>query len=142
MNEKLQSRIGLKGLEFGEGGGRTKEVVIGAALAIIVVAALVLALYHVFSGPKPKEETLHMHCLKCGYEFTIKNRDLPEDAWDMKTFEIRLDCPECGAKKSCVQMMQCPSCGKWFVKPKEGPLRCPYCKVNVTKYVKERAKKK
>ena len=143
MFERLQSRIGLRNLNFGgEGGGRTKEILVGGGLAVIVIVALVLVIHSVFQPPKPKEETHHMKCIECGHEFQVENTELPDDAYDMETFEIRMDCPECGAKGSCVTMMQCPKCQKWFVKPEEGTLKCPHCGIDVSRYVRQQYKKK
>ena len=136
-------RPGMKRLEFGGGPSRKKEILLGAALGVVVIGALVLALYGVFKGDRPPVETYHFQCQECQYEFERKNDELPDYWYEFRPIEPhRLDCPKCEAKRSCVRMQKCPKCKKWFVPSEtDAVLLCPHCGVNIAEYMARQARK-
>jgi len=142
MSQDGWSGIGTRKLDFG--GGRGKEILMGAALALVVVAALVLAMWHIFVGEKPEAATYHMKCLKCGYEFDTSDANLPDYVWKAKeehpTASLRMHCPQCKTEWSCVPMTKCPNCQKYFVAD-EGAAKiiCPYCQTDVADFAAKKA---
>ena len=131
-------RPGMKRLEFAAGPSRKKEILLGAALGVVVIGALVLALYGVFRGPRLEKETLHFQCQECKYEFERDSDKLPDYWYKFRPIEPhRLDCPKCGASRSCVKTQQCPSCKKYFIPPEtDAPLICPYCDIDIAEYMR------
>lgn len=146
MSKHGWSQRGMKQLNLGGGEGRTKEILLGGALAVIVIGALVLALWGIIKGPTPKAEIFHFKCQdsQCGYEFELSSNELPDYAWKQLTYHT-VDCPECGKSRSCQEMKQCPNpeCTRWFV-PGRGEREdvCPYCETDLAQWAAEHAPKR
>ncbi len=137
---------GMKRLDF-SGQGRMKEILLGGALAVVVIAALVLSIIHMVKGPTPPKVTYHFQCLKCSHEFEVVDTDVPQDVWDRTRPGERpiLDCPnpDCEEKLSAKTMEWCPACEQWYLPDEEatGPRVCTKCGADIAQWVVKNLKR-
>jgi len=122
------------------------EYVFGAALAVIIVGAMVLALVFGFGRPEQTVvEGARYECQSCGEQFTVE--DQPPKTPD-QIGPGRVDCPKCGAVQSGILMVKCPGCGEYFVpetyKRPEDVLKgipikniCPHCGLDLGEWRKQ-----
>jgi len=87
-------------------------------LALTIAAALGLAVYMLaFAGEAGggPMEGMHFQCQSCEAAFLKTTDALSMAEKDTPPFVLRVDCPHCNAKRSCIPMVACPSCGGHFV---------------------------
>ena len=147
------------------GGLTGVEVLLAVALGLIIIAALVLSIWHSSgsrSGADLSKDLLHFKCTQtqCGHELTITHSDLfrPPGMAGPDDITIgpygRPNCPQCKAQDSGLPMVKCPNpdCGKYYIadtmKYSEAVRRgvdvrdiCPYCKTDRAKWEAEHRKK-
>ena len=130
------------------------EHVFGGALAAVIVAAVALTIWQtMFAGPGnvQKAGTPQYKCLECGYVFEQEQipRDRMREAIDPAL--VLLDCPDCGAERSAMQMIRCPDCGEYYIsqrslyqvehngRPAPEDVRdvCPECGTDRLQYARE-----
>jgi len=90
------------------------DAVFGGALAVVIAGALALTVYYGFMGGDTKageeaDPEFHFECQKCGHIV-----DRPREEFGPGVARV-LDCPECGAKRSCLMMTECPNCHELYV---------------------------
>lgn len=148
-------------LNLSGGGDKKSEVLMGLVLGAIIVAALGFTIYFaVGGGSSSAPQDVHFQCMKagCGHEFKLTNEELQQRLADSGEAspegELKLDCPSCGAKKSCLVMTQCPECKKYYISiyqknPRlaENPSpdikdTCPHCGTDRIQWYREHRKKK
>ena len=127
------SQFGVKRLEFGGRQWSPKELLLGGALAVVVLAALAMAVMHMMKPVKPESITYHLQCQKCKYEFPLKDTELPAYVYEKPNDPIKIDCPKCQAEKSAEVMSMCPKCLKYFYVPAGQQKICPTCKEDIAK---------
>ena len=134
------SQPGMKHLEIGGKQWNVKELLLGGALAAVVLAALAMAIMHMAKPPNPVTINYHFQCQTCKHEFNMTDRELPASAYqDSPTAPLRVDCPNCKASKSAARMLMCPKCLKYFYVPEGEPQICPICKGDIAKLAAEKA---
>jgi rubredoxin len=92
------------------------DYLFGGALGVIVIVAMVLAIFYSLKPSRPTQEYRYK-CDKCGNEFESNTGPQMDKNDPMATAPIPIDCPKCGATKSCYAMTKCPKCGTWYVRP-------------------------
>ena len=110
----------VRRLNLGKGGsGGKMEYVFGAALAIIIIGAVVLAFT---SGGEEQIEQIagdrEMYwCQQCQKEFEFDSSTLPPEQQGMygKATGIVPPCPTCGGQNTVIEMVRCPECGEYYV---------------------------
>ena len=150
MSETSQASSKMK--LGGQGGGKNMDYLFAAALILVIVVSLVLTIKFSSGGPNNVVDIdLRFQCQQCGHEFFIT----PDEVWAQKSGSgggpgmpgamgpgvVRaIDCPECGTKDSCIQMVQCPNpdCKKYFLA--ESSDVCPHCGVDRMQWHREEAK--
>jgi Zn ribbon nucleic-acid-binding protein len=175
MSNPLWSHPGIRRLELGRGGGdsRKLEYLMIGALSIIIIGSIGVAIYSMIGDKTPGSQQardVNLECVKCGHQFTKAPKDLNVGGPDGMIFEemgiVQLDCPKCGAKKSCLAMVKCPKCEKFFLAestkqqvaqmqlppPRPGgqatpppkPVRdiCPHCGQDRMEWYREKYRKK
>lgn len=161
-----------KRLEIGGRSITQGELLLGGALGLIIVAALVLTIVSIFRGNDPEGETptvAKYECTKCGKITTI---DLEEARKDPSKYPPEMmggpgpmmgaqDCDVCkpqGFEKTVFKQRQCPKCKEWILPPAgfrdeemqmSGPAadrpadyNCPKCQVEVIKFEQDEVRKK
>lgn len=143
------------------GGLTGVEILLAVALGLIIITALVGSIWYSFgsrSGADLSKDLLHYKCTQCGYELTITRSDLfrPPGMAGPDDITIgpygRPNCPQCKARDSCLPMVKCPKCGKYYIpdtiRYPEAVRRgvdvrdiCPYCKTDRAKWEAEHRKK-
>ncbi len=116
-------------------GSTSQVLLIVLLIAIIAVAVAVSTREFVTSpgDPGPSPQGMHLQCQKCKHEFVRTGKEMTLAELNTPEARLRLDCPNCGAKRSAVPMMQCPKCKKYFVPPSyvqpgvQARDVCPYC---------------
>jgi hypothetical protein len=110
----------VRRLNLGKGGGGGKtEYLFGAALALIIIAAVVMA----FRGGKKDDITKALpegtwyKCSQCGHEYPLDISSLPPEQQGMYGPATGMvpPCPECGAQNAGMEMVMCPECKKLYV---------------------------
>ena len=162
-----------KRFEFGRMGGNKVEYILAGALALIIILSLFVTLTGVIwgRGGSRKDVIHHLICEKCGHEFKKTPQELAELSEElgqmyggpdaMMLMQMRgpiLDCPKCGAEKSCWLAVRCPNCEKWVLSQVQRVLYeahrtrrqpppdlrdiCPHCRTDTMEWHKERSRKK
>jgi hypothetical protein len=143
---------------FFKGGGRM-EYLVAAVLGIVIIGAAYLTIRQFFGDDTPSvSDKLNYKCEKCGFEFTKKLSEMPmvRNPGDQIS-AMKLDCPSCKAKGTCLREMECPNCHKLFIGASEkamiarfqsgrgsGPEPhdvCPFCKTDVQEWWKQHPRK-
>lgn len=147
---------------FGNAGAINMEYVFAGGLALIIVAALGLTIYHFMGGPGGASgeipEEAWFRCMECKHEFAIKTETLTKTQMMSQGMGPMLaNCPKCGEEEGAVEMSLCPKCEKYYVPegfldPRlfiEGDKKanvCEHCGLDVQEYrrkeMKEMQKKK
>jgi hypothetical protein len=161
MSRDLWTQRSLRRLEFGRGGGNKTEILLAVGLGLVIVLAIALTVRGLI-GTKPSGDgdvRQHFVCERCGHHLAVEPSEIPpgEPAY-MEMGGAVLDCPNCGAEKSCYPAMQCPKCGTWFIsqsqmayframqegQPPDPQVRdvCPKCHLDVTEYYMNRPPKR
>ncbi len=98
-------------------GSTSQVLLIVLLIAVIAVAVAVSTREFVTSpgDPGPSAEGMHLQCLKCKHEFIRTGKEMTLGELNTPEARLRLDCPNCGGKRSAVPMMECPKCKKYFV---------------------------
>ena len=107
------------------------EMLLGGALAIIIIGSLALMIVPLFRGPPRgaiSDEKWHYQCQECKGEWEVDAKEIVEGIDALAGEDARLgggdepqfyypDCPLCGAKGSSIKMIQClnEECAKYFV---------------------------
>jgi len=125
MPNRPWSHIGIKRLELGRGGGgdsRKVEYLMIGALSIIIAVSIGVLIYSLIGDSTPggqQANDIQLECVKCAHQFAKAPADLnPGGSQGMILEEmgiIQLDCPKCKAKKSCLPMVKCPKCKKFYL---------------------------
>lgn len=131
------------------------EHLFGAALAVVIVAAVGLTLYTTLGGGPGGARASgkpHYQCLECEYVFRVEVDDIPPEKLRKATDPsmVLLDCPDCGAESSALEMTKCPKCGEHYVAqrtrymvehgvPAPGDVRdvCPHCGTDRKDYMRQ-----
>jgi len=146
------------------------EVLLGGALAIIIIGSLALMVVPLFRGSThsvASDGKWHYQCQGCKEEWEVDSGEITDRLFALSKEGVRLqgggdpefyypDCPLCGAKASSIRMVKClnPDCGKYFVtdemkSPSPGgfiaekrtPQVCPYCGTDRLEVIMEQARK-
>ncbi len=155
LRDRPSERVGRRGRR-GRSGAINMEYVFAGGLALIIVAALTLAIWHTFFrsrggtiGDIPTEA--HFQCRKCKDVQVVDMDKLTQKQIMQQGFgPMWADCPKCAKTDAAIEMAKCPKCEKYYV-PKgylrpdmmmsgvEGANICPHCKLDVQKYRTEEA---
>lgn len=124
MSRIAWSKLRGKRLDFSMfRSGNRMEYVLAGVLGIVIIGAIVFTVKTYFLGGSDKfkgPSVLHYQCEKCKHEFEKKPGDLPVARHPGEEIDnMKLDCPSCGAKKSCWREIQCPKCQRWYVSQNE-----------------------
>ena len=154
LNGKAK-RLNLGG--GGGGGGKGMEYLLAGTLAVIIVGSLGFTIWKFFGGKTGSNTPTEMHfqCLKCKAEFELKPEEIPQPSEQAMygPESMFIDCPKCGAKQSCLPMVQCPNpdCKKWYLpeatkfyamNPAAAPTEelkdvCPFCNTDRIQWYRE-----
>jgi hypothetical protein len=110
----------VRRLNLGKGGGGGKmEYLFGAALALIIIAAVVLALTGKRGPqiPQPPEGGTRYTCSQCGEVFALDIASLPPEQQGRYGPQTGMapPCPKCGAQNAAMEMVCCPKCQAFYV---------------------------
>jgi hypothetical protein len=113
------------------------------ALIVTVAGVLGLSVYTLVLGGGPggsDSDGMHFRCESCKAEFVRPTEDLTLREKNTLPAYLRIDCPQCEAKRCCIPMVKCPKCGKYFVPEsyrnpagkRAGTVKdvCPYCQTD------------
>jgi len=148
-------RSGRRG-RFCRGAAIDSNYLLIAALAV-AVAGVAVGTYFTLrkSGPTPADVRLHFQCADCGHQFSLEREALPKEALDRAVLDpnlVRLDCPSCKAKQSCLRMVRCPHCGELYVpdsiraaatgeRDPDARDVCPHCQTDRLEWYRRRSRK-
>jgi len=135
---------------------KARRILLIAALCVVTGGATAVGIYFAASGPTGQagaDRRLHFQCERCGYQFVkeLSEQELVSTAVDPAA--LRIDCPKCRAKGSCILMVRCPQCGKYFVpdshrygfaERRRRRVRdvCPYCKTDRAEWFRKHYQRK
>ena len=173
MSRNVWKSCHCKRLEFGRLGGNKVEYILAGALALIIVLSLLLTFKGLIwgGGVSRADVVHHFICQACRHEFEKTPKELAEMSEElgqmyrgpdammlMQMGGPVLDCPQCGAKRSCWLAMRCPNCQKWFVSEAQKAMyeahrtrrrppanirhECPHCKIDIVEWHKQHSRKK
>ncbi len=129
-------------------GAINMEYVFGGALAVLILAAVVFAVWVAMGGSKEEER----HVLKaktyicdvCGKQYTVNLEEMTDaERRPAPTAPKVATCRKCG-KKAAYQALPCPECGKVYVPLRardpftQEPDICPFCETNVDAYKRKK----
>jgi hypothetical protein len=97
---------------------RKKMLVLIAAGAVGAVAIVGIAVFGGSESAVKVDDTTHLQCIECGYQYRLPPEALPADFRDANSLRVKaLDCPKCAAKASVYPDVNCVKCGAWTVMP-------------------------
>ena len=149
--------LGTKRLDVGGAGGGIgrQQILLAVVLGLIIVGALVLAVWGMWFGDQKtttKGREIRYQCLnpECAHEFEPPPEESRERLERLDDPDSRIECPKCG-EISAVQMSRCPDpeCGKWFVSDfdrnpeeyrggKRPRQKCPHCGLDIRKWLQKK----
>ena len=98
--------------------GLSSRTILIVGLTLAVAAALGLTVYLLASAGQAgghAMEGMHFQCERCEAAFVKTTEALSLAEKNTPPFSLRIDCPQCSAKRSCIPMVGCPNCGGYFV---------------------------
>lgn len=109
--------------------GRVSPLLLLPVFIVIIAGSLIIAYKGVTtdnsSQARRSRQRLHFKCDRCGHEFALSPREFSDQAAKENITDQGMlglaNCPSCGQKHSCRQMMRCPKCEKYFVPVIPGP---------------------
>jgi len=135
---------------------KVRRILLIGGLCALTAGAVAISIYFAASdstGQASADRRLHFQCERCGHQFVkeLSEQELASTAVDPRVF--RIDCPKCGAKGSCILMVRCPQCGKYFLpdshryglseRQRRRPRDiCPYCKTDRAEWFRNHYKKR
>ncbi len=117
LRGRASERMGGRGRR-GRSGAINMEYVFAGGLALIIVAALTLAIWHTFFRPRggtigeiPTEA--HFQCRKCKDVQVVDMDKLTQKQIMQQGFgPMWADCPKCAKTDAAIEMAKCPKCEK------------------------------
>ncbi|MHC4982174.1 MAG: hypothetical protein ACYTF6_03270 [Planctomycetota bacterium] len=128
-------------------------------LIVVILGALGITVWRLVGGERsasPGERGVMFQCMECKHQFPPEQIK-EQQAARMEESRGGFDCPKCGAKQSCYQMIRCPKCGKYYLSEftkhmaevfsgkkerseevKQWRNICPDCKTDREEYLKEK----
>lgn len=155
-----------RGLNLGGGDtGRMKELLLIAALAIVIVGSLVVTVMYGWSSDDDKKQNTNgfmFKCTQCDAEFAYDPETVPRQEQMMRSSAV--DCKKCKGTLCALPMTKCPQCEKYYLseatryqhkmemedmkgeKPSGRgaypPAVCPHCKTDFHKWHRENRSRK